>query len=101
MREQSLNLFQKRDEIEELEGFQQQELAKVKHMVRFGRGQRARRDLALLACLGSPWDRTCGFAAPSALLLSLFSPAAPGLTGFPLLLPAATRALCLTLFSCS
>lgn len=34
MREQSLNLFQKRDEIDELEGFQQQEMAKVKHMVR-------------------------------------------------------------------
>lgn len=34
MREQSLNLFQKRDEIDELEGFQQQEIAKVKHMVR-------------------------------------------------------------------
>ncbi|KFQ64445.1 Golgin subfamily A member 1, partial [Pelecanus crispus] len=33
MREQSLNLFQKRDEIDELEGFQQQELAKVKHML--------------------------------------------------------------------
>lgn len=33
MKEQSLNLFQKRDEIDELEGFQQQELAKVKHMV--------------------------------------------------------------------
>ncbi|KAM9256598.1 golgin subfamily A member 1 isoform 2-T2 [Cariama cristata] len=32
MREQSLNLFQKRDEIDELEGFQQQEIAKVKHM---------------------------------------------------------------------
>uniref|UniRef100_T1E6E0 Golgin subfamily A member 1 n=1 Tax=Crotalus horridus TaxID=35024 RepID=T1E6E0_CROHD len=32
MREQSLNLFQKRDEIDELEGFQQQELAKIKHM---------------------------------------------------------------------
>ncbi|XP_064380057.1 golgin subfamily A member 1 isoform X2 [Dromaius novaehollandiae] len=32
MREQSLNLFQKRDEIDELEGFQQQEMAKVKHM---------------------------------------------------------------------
>ncbi|KAM9117073.1 golgin subfamily A member 1 isoform 2-T3 [Pangshura tecta] len=32
MREQRLNLFQKRDEIDELEGFQQQELAKVKHM---------------------------------------------------------------------
>ncbi|XP_041090364.1 golgin subfamily A member 1-like [Polyodon spathula] len=31
MMEQSLNLFQKRDEIDELEGFQQQELAKVKH----------------------------------------------------------------------
>ncbi|XP_039178938.1 golgin subfamily A member 1 isoform X2 [Crotalus tigris] len=33
MREQSLNLFQKRDEIDELEGFQQQELAKIKHML--------------------------------------------------------------------
>ncbi|XP_061459640.1 golgin subfamily A member 1 isoform X2 [Rhineura floridana] len=33
MREQRLNLFQKRDEIDELEGFQQQELAKVKHML--------------------------------------------------------------------
>ncbi|XP_020823222.1 golgin subfamily A member 1 isoform X5 [Phascolarctos cinereus] len=32
MKNQSLNLFQKRDEIDELEGFQQQELAKVKHM---------------------------------------------------------------------
>ncbi|XP_060106917.1 golgin subfamily A member 1 isoform X3 [Heteronotia binoei] len=33
MREQSLNLFQKRDDYDELEGFQQQELAKVKHML--------------------------------------------------------------------
>ncbi|KAK1155673.1 golgin subfamily A member 1 isoform X1 [Acipenser oxyrinchus oxyrinchus] len=33
MMEQSLNLFQKRDELDELEGFQQQELAKVKHML--------------------------------------------------------------------
>ncbi|XP_064420381.1 golgin subfamily A member 1 isoform X2 [Latimeria chalumnae] len=33
MKERSLNLFQKRDEIDELEGFQQQELAKVKHML--------------------------------------------------------------------
>ncbi|XP_069729551.1 golgin subfamily A member 1 isoform X2 [Phaenicophaeus curvirostris] len=32
LREQSLNLFQKRDDIDELEGFQQQEIAKVKHM---------------------------------------------------------------------
>lgn len=32
--EQSLSLFRKRDELDELEGFQQQELAKVKHMVR-------------------------------------------------------------------
>lgn len=31
--EQSLALFQKRDDLDELEGFQQQELAKVKHMV--------------------------------------------------------------------
>lgn len=34
MMEQSLALFQKRDDLDELEGFQQQELAKVKHMVR-------------------------------------------------------------------
>lgn len=32
--DQSLALFQKRDDLDELEGFQQQELAKVKHMVR-------------------------------------------------------------------
>lgn len=31
--EQSLALFQKRDDLEELDGFQQQELAKVKHML--------------------------------------------------------------------
>lgn len=34
MMEQSLTLFQKRDDLDELEGFQQQELAKIKHMVR-------------------------------------------------------------------
>ncbi|KAL1786821.1 golgin subfamily A member 1 isoform X1 [Sigmodon hispidus] len=33
MKNQSLSLFQKRDEIEELEGFQQQEISKVKHML--------------------------------------------------------------------
>ncbi|NXP71111.1 GOGA1 protein, partial [Ramphastos sulfuratus] len=33
MREQSFNIFQRRDEIDELEGFQQQEIAKVKHML--------------------------------------------------------------------
>ncbi|KGL78072.1 Golgin subfamily A member 1, partial [Tinamus guttatus] len=33
MKRQSLNLFQKRDEMDELEGFQQQEMAKVKHML--------------------------------------------------------------------
>ncbi|GCB65533.1 hypothetical protein scyTo_0014902 [Scyliorhinus torazame] len=33
MKDQSLNLFQKRDEQDELDGFQQQELAKVKHML--------------------------------------------------------------------
>uniref|UniRef100_A0A672HLD6 Golgin subfamily A member 1 n=1 Tax=Salarias fasciatus TaxID=181472 RepID=A0A672HLD6_SALFA len=37
MMEQSLALFQKRDDLDELEGFQQQELAKVKHMVRTDR----------------------------------------------------------------
>ncbi|KAM4878107.1 golgin subfamily A member 1 isoform 1-T2 [Thomomys bottae] len=33
VKNQSLNLFQKRDEIDELEGFQQQELSKLKHML--------------------------------------------------------------------
>ncbi|XP_045890551.1 golgin subfamily A member 1 isoform X1 [Micropterus dolomieu] len=33
MMQQSLVLFQKRDDLDELEGFQQQELAKVKHML--------------------------------------------------------------------
>ncbi|XP_041855580.1 golgin subfamily A member 1 isoform X2 [Melanotaenia boesemani] len=33
MMEQSLALFQKRDDLDELEGFQQQELAKLKHML--------------------------------------------------------------------
>uniref|UniRef100_A0A8C1GIN9 Golgin subfamily A member 1 n=1 Tax=Cyprinus carpio TaxID=7962 RepID=A0A8C1GIN9_CYPCA len=33
MTEQSLSLFQKRDDLDELEGFQQQELAKLKHML--------------------------------------------------------------------
>lgn len=33
VKSQSLNLFQKRDEMDELEGFQQQELSKVKHML--------------------------------------------------------------------
>lgn len=31
--DQSLALFQKRDDLDDLEGFQQQELSKVKHMV--------------------------------------------------------------------
>ncbi|XP_068594609.1 LOW QUALITY PROTEIN: golgin subfamily A member 1-like [Brachionichthys hirsutus] len=33
MMEQSFTLFQKRDDLDELEGFQQQELAKLKHML--------------------------------------------------------------------
>uniref|UniRef100_A0A8D0LLY9 Golgin subfamily A member 1 n=1 Tax=Sus scrofa TaxID=9823 RepID=A0A8D0LLY9_PIG len=33
IKNQSLNLFQRRDEMDELEGFQQQELSKVKHML--------------------------------------------------------------------
>lgn len=33
MKNQSLNLFQRRDEMDELKGFQQQELSKVKHML--------------------------------------------------------------------
>ncbi|XP_063172186.1 golgin subfamily A member 1 isoform X3 [Candoia aspera] len=47
MREQSLNLFQKRDEIDELEGFQQQELAKVKHMLLKKEESRARMEREL------------------------------------------------------
>uniref|UniRef100_A0A8C6LWL1 Golgin subfamily A member 1 n=1 Tax=Nothobranchius furzeri TaxID=105023 RepID=A0A8C6LWL1_NOTFU len=35
MMKQSLTLFQKRDDLDELDGFQQQELAKVKHMVSY------------------------------------------------------------------
>ncbi|XP_074251431.1 golgin subfamily A member 1 isoform X2 [Saimiri boliviensis] len=33
VKNQSMNLFQRRDEMDELEGFQQQELSKVKHML--------------------------------------------------------------------
>ncbi|XP_063506391.1 golgin subfamily A member 1 isoform X5 [Pongo pygmaeus] len=33
MKNQSMNLFQRRDEMDELEGFQQQELSKIKHML--------------------------------------------------------------------
>ncbi|XP_030673666.1 golgin subfamily A member 1 isoform X2 [Nomascus leucogenys] len=33
MKNQSMNLFQRRDELDELEGFQQQELSKIKHML--------------------------------------------------------------------
>ncbi|XP_074871331.1 golgin subfamily A member 1 isoform X4 [Carettochelys insculpta] len=50
MREQSLNLFQKRDEIDELEGFQQQELAKVKHMLLKKEESLSRAEQALEAC---------------------------------------------------
>uniref|UniRef100_A0A8C4W0S8 Golgin subfamily A member 1 n=1 Tax=Gopherus evgoodei TaxID=1825980 RepID=A0A8C4W0S8_9SAUR len=50
MREQSLNLFQKRDEIDELEGFQQQELAKVKHMLLKKEESLSRAEQELEAC---------------------------------------------------
>ncbi|KAL4825589.1 hypothetical protein H8958_005166 [Nasalis larvatus] len=33
LKNQSMNLFQRRDEMDELEGFQQQELSKIKHML--------------------------------------------------------------------
>ncbi|PNI69322.1 GOLGA1 isoform 5 [Pan troglodytes] len=39
MKNQSMNLFQRRDEMDELEGFQQQELSKIKHMVQKVRSQ--------------------------------------------------------------
>ncbi|XP_068590377.1 golgin subfamily A member 1 isoform X2 [Cebidichthys violaceus] len=45
--EQSLALFQKRDDLDELEGFQQQELAKVKHMLLKKEEQLSQRDLEL------------------------------------------------------
>ncbi|XP_068422777.1 golgin subfamily A member 1 isoform X2 [Clinocottus analis] len=47
MMEQSLALFQKRDDLDELEGFQQQELAKVKHMLLKKEEQLSQRDLEL------------------------------------------------------
>ncbi|KAK9523207.1 hypothetical protein VZT92_019614 [Zoarces viviparus] len=47
MMEQSLALFQKRDDVDELEGFQQQELAKVKHMLLKKEEQLSQRDLEL------------------------------------------------------
>ncbi|KAM6400160.1 golgin subfamily A member 1 [Rhynochetos jubatus] len=50
MREQSLNLFQKRDEIDELEGFQQQEIAKVKHMLLKKEESLSRTERELEAC---------------------------------------------------
>uniref|UniRef100_A0A8C5UHK2 Golgin subfamily A member 1 n=1 Tax=Malurus cyaneus samueli TaxID=2593467 RepID=A0A8C5UHK2_9PASS len=50
MREQSLNLFQKRDEIDELEGFQQQEIAKVKHMLLKKEESLSRTEQELEAC---------------------------------------------------
>ncbi|NXF30538.1 GOGA1 protein, partial [Nyctibius bracteatus] len=50
MREQSLNLFQKRDEFDELEGFQQQEIAKVKHMLLKKEESLSKREQELEAC---------------------------------------------------
>ncbi|XP_064153586.1 golgin subfamily A member 1 [Anguilla rostrata] len=47
MTEQSLSLFQKRDDLDELEGFQQQELAKVKHMLIRREEQLAQREREL------------------------------------------------------
>ncbi|XP_010768213.1 golgin subfamily A member 1-like [Notothenia coriiceps] len=44
MMEKSLALFQKRDDLDELEGFQQQELAKVKHMLLKKEEQLSRND---------------------------------------------------------
>ncbi|NWS70503.1 GOGA1 protein, partial [Crotophaga sulcirostris] len=50
LREQSLNLFQKRDDIDELEGFQQQEIAKVKHMLLKKEESLSRAEQELEAC---------------------------------------------------
>ncbi|XP_065710148.2 golgin subfamily A member 1 isoform X1 [Patagioenas fasciata] len=52
MKEQSLNLFQKRDEMDELEGFQQQEIAKVKHMLLQKEESLSSRERELEACAG-------------------------------------------------
>ncbi|NXK52058.1 GOGA1 protein, partial [Chauna torquata] len=51
MKEQSLNLFQKRDEIDELEGFQQQEMAKVKHMLLKKEESLSKAEQELEACI--------------------------------------------------
>ncbi|NWR33642.1 GOGA1 protein, partial [Tachuris rubrigastra] len=50
VREQSLNFFQKRDEMDELEGFQQQEIAKVKHMLLKKEESLGRAEQELEAC---------------------------------------------------
>ncbi|NXI34285.1 GOGA1 protein, partial [Galbula dea] len=50
LREQSLNFFQKRDEIDELEGFQQQEIAKVKHMLLKKEESLSKKEQELEAC---------------------------------------------------
>ncbi|XP_034025546.1 golgin subfamily A member 1 [Thalassophryne amazonica] len=50
MMEQSLTLFQKRDDLDELEGFQQQELAKVKHMLLRREEQLSQREAELQTC---------------------------------------------------
>uniref|UniRef100_A0A674AC06 Golgin subfamily A member 1 n=1 Tax=Salmo trutta TaxID=8032 RepID=A0A674AC06_SALTR len=47
MMERSLTLFQKRDDLDELDGFQQQELAKVKHMLLRKEEQLGQRELEL------------------------------------------------------
>ncbi|NWH80198.1 GOGA1 protein, partial [Piaya cayana] len=52
LREQSLNLFQKRDDIDELEGFQQQEIAKVKHMLLKKEESLSKAEQDLEACAG-------------------------------------------------
>ncbi|NWY55660.1 GOGA1 protein, partial [Chionis minor] len=50
MTEQSMKLFQKRDEIDELEGFQQQEIAKVKHMLLKKEESLSKKEQELEAC---------------------------------------------------
>uniref|UniRef100_A0A674NXM2 Golgin subfamily A member 1 n=1 Tax=Takifugu rubripes TaxID=31033 RepID=A0A674NXM2_TAKRU len=56
MMDQSLALFQKRDDLDELEGFQQQELSKVKHMLLRKEEQLQQKEAELRSKLKSDQD---------------------------------------------
>ncbi|XP_036383662.1 golgin subfamily A member 1 [Megalops cyprinoides] len=71
MTEQSLSLFQKRDDLDELEGFQQQELAKVKHMLLRKEEQLGQRERELQQQAGELQAARRGLAEAQAKLLQL------------------------------